>query len=168
VSNFLETADGKSTNAVDVGVGGALLVPGTTMFDSGMVEVPELPPETMEEAFSVLVVQHDFAFFDISEDTSFTLESTARTEIFLEPPGIPGDYNNDGTVDAADYVLWRKNPAAFGGDPAGFNTWVANFGGTGGSGSLSSASAPEPATALLLCIAAVSWLAIRRKRVVLL
>ena len=22
--------------------------------------------------------------------------------------GVPGDYNNNGVVDAADYVLWRK------------------------------------------------------------
>ncbi len=25
------------------------------------------------------------------------------------PPALPGDYNVDGHVDAADYVLWRKN-----------------------------------------------------------
>ena len=26
---------------------------------------------------------------------------------------ISGDYNNNGTVDAADYVVWRKNPGGF-------------------------------------------------------
>ena len=26
-------------------------------------------------------------------------------------PGLQGDYNNNGTVDAADYVVWRDNPA---------------------------------------------------------
>jgi hypothetical protein len=25
-----------------------------------------------------------------------------------ENPALPGDYNGDGTVDAADYVVWRK------------------------------------------------------------
>lgn len=30
---------------------------------------------------------------------------------------LSGDYNQDGSVDAADYVLWRKNPAAFEDDP---------------------------------------------------
>ena len=24
------------------------------------------------------------------------------------PPGVPGDYNDNGIVDAADYVLWRN------------------------------------------------------------
>jgi hypothetical protein len=41
-----------------------------------------------------------------------------------------GDYNTDGKVDPADYALWRKNPTAFGGDPAGYNTWRTNFGTT--------------------------------------
>ena len=69
------------------------------------------------------------------------------------PMGIPGDYNNDSKVDAADYVLWRKNPAAFGGSPAGYNTWRANFGNHAGSGSSlgDGTSVPEPATAALAC-----------------
>lgn len=37
-----------------------------------------------------------------------------------------GDYNFDRTVDAADYVVWRK--ASIGGNPGGYNTWRANFG----------------------------------------
>ena len=48
--------------------------------------------------------------------------------------GGGGDYNGDGSVNAADYVVWRKNPAAFGGDPAGYNTWRTNFGSSGGGG----------------------------------
>jgi hypothetical protein len=69
-----------------------------------------------------------------------------------------GDYNQDGTVDAADYVVWRKNPDAFGGDPAGYNTWRANFGTTAGGGaalpSVAPLSAvPEPSTTILLGVA---------------
>ena len=69
-------------------------------------------------------------------------------------PGLDGDYNGDGTVDAADYVMWRKNPAAFGGDPAGYNTWRANFGeGGAGGGALSGrAAVPEPSTTMLLLL----------------
>jgi hypothetical protein len=74
-------------------------------------------------------------------------------------PGPRGDYNQDGSVDAADYVTWRKT----GGSPADYDTWRANFGATSGGGSVSSASVPEPATALLLCIGAVSSLACRAR-----
>jgi hypothetical protein len=60
--------------------------------------------------------------------------------------GRPGDFNNDLIVDAADYVLWRKND----GTQAGYDTWRANFGksinvvGATGSTRLSSTSSdPE-------------------------
>jgi autotransporter-associated beta strand protein len=73
--------------------------------------------------------------------------------------GLTGDYNNDGTVDAADYVLWRKNPAAFGG-PGGYATWSQNFG-EGGSGS-GSGAVPEPSALLLAIGAVLCLLACRR------
>lgn len=38
------------------------------------------------------------------------------------------DYNHNNLVDASDYVLWRKDSTAYGGDPDGYNTWRANFG----------------------------------------
>ena len=47
-----------------------------------------------------------------------------------DPTGPPGDFNQDGVVDAADYVVWRKSPSTFGGDPNGYNTWRTNFGAT--------------------------------------
>jgi hypothetical protein len=64
---------------------------------------------------------------------------------------LRGDYNFNGAVDAADYVLWRKNPNTFGGDPTGYNTWRANFGQTAGNGSGASANSavPEPTIALM-------------------
>ncbi len=83
--------------------------------------------------------------------------------------GVPGDYNGDGKVDAADYVVWRKNEGTTNvlpNDPIGgtigaahYNQWRTNFGAMGGAGSGDSASAdgavPEPATMLLLLLAAL-------------
>jgi hypothetical protein len=65
---------------------------------------------------------------------------------------IPGDYNQNGTVDAADYVVWRKTD----GTQTGYNIWRTNFGEPGGSGSAASAtaSAPEPSTLVMLMFAA--------------
>jgi probable HAF family extracellular repeat protein len=102
---------------------------------------------------------------DISADGQFIVGSginpNGNTEAWLARLAValmlPGDFNHDGTVDAADYVVWRKNPASFGGDPAGYITWRANFGQTGGSGSgsaLSQSAVPEPTSALLLIFAA--------------
>ncbi len=44
---------------------------------------------------------------------------------------LTGDYNGNGVVDMADYVLWRTDMAGHGG-AAGYNTWRTNFGATGG------------------------------------
>ena len=97
-------------------------------------------------------------------------ETTQRTGSIVygaipEPPvGTPGDYNNDGKVDAADYVLWRKNPTAFGG-PGGYTTWRQNFGNPPASGSaLNSGAVPEPASAMLLTWAAAAVLLLRRTK----
>src|SRR5687767_6990388 len=45
-------------------------------------------------------------------------------DLTTEPGSGPNaDYNANGTVDAADYVVWRNDPAAHGGDPTGYHTW---------------------------------------------
>jgi hypothetical protein len=72
-----------------------------------------------------------------------------------------GDYNNNGIVDAADYVVWRKNENTMNplpNDPNGgtigatqFNTWRADFGQTAGTGALASA-VPEPANLGMLLV----------------
>ena len=68
---------------------------------------------------------------------------------------IPGDFNGNGVVDAADYVVWRKTD----GTPAGYNAWRTHFGqptgartGTVGASS-TQVAVPEPATLVLLVIA---------------
>ena len=75
---------------------------------------------------------------------------------------LPGDYNYNGMVDAADYVIWRKNH----GTQAGFDTWRAHFGETAGSGSGASANAtvPEPTTLVMFIVAAVG-IRLRRRRI---
>jgi hypothetical protein len=73
---------------------------------------------------------------------------------------LPGDFNLDGRVDAADYVAWRKND----GTQAGYDTWRAHFGETAGSGGGAaggSAAAPEPSTALLVLLALLGLRVVR-------
>jgi hypothetical protein len=75
--------------------------------------------------------------------------------------GVPGDYNNNGSVDAADYVLWRDGgPLQNEVDAPGivnaqdFLEWRSRFGNPGsGSGLGNSAAVPEPVTAALMAFA---------------
>lgn len=77
---------------------------------------------------------------------------------------LPGDFNNDGEVDAADYVLWRKNPSNF--LPQTYDTWRQNFGNPPGSGSgLGSepGAVPEPGAIVVAIIGGLGLLASRRR-----
>jgi hypothetical protein len=67
---------------------------------------------------------------------------------------LPGDFNLDGTVDAADYVVWRKTN----GTQDHYDMWRTNFGRTaaGGNGAGASRSVflvPEPCSNVLVLLA---------------
>jgi hypothetical protein len=68
---------------------------------------------------------------------------------FSVSAALAGDYNSDGSVNVADYVVWRKT----GGTQAQYNLWRANFGATAGSGqgSFRAIAAPEPNVVALVC-----------------
>jgi hypothetical protein len=59
-----------------------------------------------------------------------------------------GDYNANGLVDAADYVLWRKLNET----PAAYTVWRTNFGTSIGGGDITSNAIPEPASVFLAII----------------
>ena len=96
---------------------------------------------------------------------------------------VPGDFNLDGKVDTADYVIWRKKNGAAGSLPndggtspgtvnsADYNYWRARYGSVfvpaiNTSDGLSGAEIPEPTTAALILLAAatLSSASPRRKR----
>jgi hypothetical protein len=93
-------------------------------------------------------------------------------------PKIPGDYNRDGIVDAADYVVWRKNIGAdflMNRDPNAtdsvgqddYTFWRSHFGNTAGTGSGANANAtvPEPTSALLVLVGMLVLISRRRPAV---
>ena len=87
------------------------------------------------------------------------------------PSPVPGDYNGNGTVDAADYVLWRsggplQNEVVTIGSatPEDYTEWRARFGNTMGSGgALGTGAVPEPASAGLALVAAIGVWALGRR-----
>jgi hypothetical protein len=84
--------------------------------------------------------------FDFLMD-NFTIERLGSNA------GLAGDYNGDGTVDAADYVVWRKGGSPNPNSVTDYNTWRANFGASTGGALSGGATVPEPATAVLFTIA---------------
>jgi hypothetical protein len=93
---------------------------------------------------------------------SSSLTSTQLDDLFAV---LPGDYNGDGVVAAADYVVWRtaygqQVPHWSGADGNGdgivddddFQVWTAGYGSTAGSGA-AAAAVPEPASVTLVFVA---------------
>jgi fibronectin-binding autotransporter adhesin len=96
-------------------------------------------------------------------------------------PIFAGDYNDDGVVDAADYVMWRKlhdavppidglaNDATPGIDTTDYDPqWTQNFGnvesGSGGGGNALGGAVPEPTTLAMLLMGVAAVAASRRSR----
>jgi hypothetical protein len=92
-------------------------------------------------------------------------------------PLLIGDYNDNGTVDAADYIVWREaeadgatflenrdpgNVGAVG--PADFNSWRARFGNVAGSGAgaILDVAVPEPSTIMMLIVGTLAMCFRRR------
>jgi hypothetical protein len=96
--------------------------------------------------------------------TDFYIRSIEVTS--AAPPGVPGDFNADGKVDAADYVTWRENNGTNNALPndgglgtpinsAHYDLWKANFGDMAGSGG--GAAVPEPDAIGLLIVWFAGW-----------
>ena len=94
-----------------------------------------------------------------------------KTEDFVA--GVPGDYNNNGVVDAGDYVAWRKGgplqnevdtPGTV--NAADYTEWRARFGNPPGSGAglESGGSVPEPTGVVLAVLGMAGSCFARRRR----
>lgn len=108
--------------------------------------------------------------FNFSHDYGF------KTYVDVTSQGLPGDYNDDGQVDAADFAVWRDNFGApdesalhgngdgmNGVDDGDYTHWAAHFGASaagtaaGGNDVSAATAVPEPvATGLVLCGAIVA------------
>ena len=113
---------------------------------------------------------HDWAYDD-TPDAGILAGDTG-------PEGTPGDFNDDGVVDAADYTVFRDNlgtnfdlagngdeegPSAGVVDQADYDLWAASYG-NGVVPSATATAVPEPGTLGLLAAGALGILSLRNKR----
>lgn len=157
--------------------GGALIWPfwdqdGTQMSKelaiplSAMVTFPASGLAFPNPSFN-LIVWHEDGLGDRTAIVNYTLATP--------PAGLVGDYDGNGIVNAGDYTVWRDNVGAdgttlgTGRDPANtgsvgaadYASWAAAFGDATPTGSLVTASVPEPTTLALGGLIVVSILAVR-------
>jgi T5SS/PEP-CTERM-associated repeat protein len=96
----------------------------------------------------------------LSGDLTWQVDYSSNVVLLtVEMSGLPGDFNGDGQVDAADYVVWRVGLGTIY-TQADYDIWLAHFGESSGgsaSGAASSARAavPEPNSLVALLVAAM-------------
>jgi hypothetical protein len=116
------------------------------------------------------------AFRNSTGDFDYVIDNFQIDVTGSNAGGTPGDYNGDGVVNAADYVLWRAqlgsasslpfNDATPGVDQSDYDVWTQHFGATGGSGSgVSPSGVPEPSSLALLLIGGLLATGIRQRYV---
>jgi hypothetical protein len=133
---------------------------------------PPNPVEGMPEN-GVIATRDSFDYFMLVQNTdagNYLIDNFTVELISALAPGLPGDYNDDDTVDAADYTTWRNLLGAAVALPnetvtpgmvttEDYDEWRANFGATGGSGA--TASIPEPASGgmalVVICCACLGY-----------
>ncbi|HEY3393315.1 MAG TPA: PEP-CTERM sorting domain-containing protein, partial [Lacipirellulaceae bacterium] len=100
--------------------------------------------------------------FNVTYNYAAGFRNVTLSNFMPDTGGLDGDFNEDGKVDAADYVVWRKTD----GTQPGYNLWRTNFGRTSGSGASVEAAAavPEPASIGLLLVMMATALGMIRRR----
>jgi autotransporter-associated beta strand protein len=115
-------------------------------------------PDVIDSFFINGVEQYQGIWGPIGSGAEFTtalLTGAGRLQVMTGP--LAGDFNDDGSIDAADYVLWRKN---FGSPftQTDYNNWRKNFASPSAGNSPAAMSSdawstiPEPASACIFLI----------------
>jgi hypothetical protein len=125
----------------------------TVNFELGLREV-----NVVIDGFMFIQTSNIFPDMDVLD-----IYSQEEVDAAILPQPLAGDYNNNGSVDAADFVVWRNGDSPDD-TQGGFDLWKANFGRPGGGAGASLGAVPEPASVGLILIGLAALTATRRRR----
>ncbi|MCA9240213.1 MAG: PEP-CTERM sorting domain-containing protein [Planctomycetales bacterium] len=108
----------------------------------------------------VTLALFDF-FLSTASDVNLAFALFDNLYVFAPDAGLPGDFNDDGTVDAADYTVWRDG---LGTEyvAADYDIWRNNYGATA---SAAAATNPTPEPSAIVMIGLVGGLGLSCRRI---
>jgi hypothetical protein len=142
------------------------IAPGSTPIAGTSGNLAGTANVSTDGSFEILTLPVNSTFtIPVDADTFFEL--TLSGELVANAPlpeDLQGDFNDDGSVDAADYIAWQKGVGVETTE-GNYNLWRANFGRTAGGGGASNNSAvPEPISLISFTFAMLVALSALRGR----
>ncbi len=91
----------------------------------------------------------DFSLASLLDGLSWEVAVSGTSVLLnvLGSAGLPGDFDADGDVDGADFLVWQRGGSPNGASAEDLNTWRANFGDV--ASVAATTSVPEPTSFLL-------------------
>lgn len=188
VADYVQTADGRfNADLLGTGLGDfdRLVTTGIAQLD-GVLDLNLIGGfnPVAGDSFTILSAAGGMLGAFASLDDSFAgLDPGLMWQVLHNPTnvevevilGLPGDFNGDSVVDAADYTVWRDNlgsSTTLPGDPtpgavtaADHAVWAANYGASAPPAALAlAATVPEPGTLGLLFGGVFGGIFLRRRR----
>jgi hypothetical protein len=117
------------------------------------------PGETFNQAYAHIIQAATDLY---SADDVWQVTKALRAVEINMPRSFAGDFNTDGTVDAADYVVWRKGLGTLYSQGV-YDIWRANL--SGPPPEAPGAGVPEPGVGVMLVLMAVGTCGCRGRRV---
>ena len=167
-----------TVNAIDININAPTLFPhlggGAVSFHAdfnAFSTAPIFTSDALPTSPAISAASFDQSSVTLIPPTGFVTSSslTSFSISAVQQPTIAGDYNSDGTVNAADYVVWRNNAGTTNALPndngiggivrqVQYDLWHRHFGErVAAGGANASVAVPEPATTLLLTLAACAF-----------
>jgi hypothetical protein len=126
---------------------------------SDVVDFTTMDPEGVSRFYLLGVGEHALDELPHVFAATFAAEGVADFIVadmeVLDESDLMGDFNNDSSIDAGDYVVWRKEFST----SDTYDLWRANFGGAAAN---AIASAVPESTSCMLALVAIVWLAALR------
>ena len=152
----------------------------TPIFDGRDANMPQdnwiqYTVDAVAPADTAFVRESLFFIQQLSQGGAVWFDNASLVRLTPDVVAVPGDYNSNGLVDAADYVVYRNsvglatltNRGSGIVGPVGsadYNFWRSRFGSTSPGSGVSVASIPEPGTLVLLVLLPFAALGCRRRR----
>ncbi|MBN1852097.1 MAG: PEP-CTERM sorting domain-containing protein, partial [Pirellulales bacterium] len=156
VNNYAlrSSADGFVDDIVDADLY-SIARPGSTTKTIGLTGVAGLQDLQDDVTFRL-------AFYGgwASTDSGALLTSLQVTGTVEGDAGTPGDFDEDGDVDGADFLIWQRGDSPDGGSAEEYADWQANFGTV--DGAAQAMAVPEPTALMLLGLGGILLLMYRR------